>query len=219
MLFYIGAYSHKEIAEFLGIPISTVKMRLFHARSRLRSELEEIEQALQPHRPSRDHTFVEKTVSFEVLSKDIPAQQVMSANRDTFISDLQAHLDGSIKTLMVYAQASAAQISGLPLAIYRGAVREDRHAQVEICLPVTGQLRATIEIAVKELPAARGAGYLRRVISKDNDVTIAVNTDNLTNFEETVFADADCTASTLWAAPRSSCRKASANCWTSSTTA
>ena len=96
-------------------------------------------------------------MSLEVRSKDIPAQQVMSVNRDTFISDLQAHLDGSIKTLMVYAQASGAQISGLPLAIYRGAVREDRHAQVEICLPVTGQLRATIEIAVKELPAARVA--------------------------------------------------------------
>jgi RNA polymerase sigma factor (sigma-70 family) len=64
MLFYIGAYSHKEIAEFLGIPISTVKMRLFHARTQLRSELEEIEQALQPHRPSRDHTFVEKNREF-----------------------------------------------------------------------------------------------------------------------------------------------------------
>jgi RNA polymerase sigma factor (sigma-70 family) len=157
MLFYISAYSQKEIAAFLGIPISTVKMRLFHARTQLRSELQEIAQALQPHRPSRDHTFVEKTVSFEVRSKEVPAQQVISVTRDTFISDLQAHLDGSIKTLMIYAQASGAQISGLPLAIYRGAVREDRHAPVEICLPVTGQLRPTIEIAVKELPAARVA--------------------------------------------------------------
>jgi hypothetical protein len=107
MLFYIGTYSHKEIAAFLGIPISKFR-------------------------------------SFEVRSKDLPAQQVMSVNRETFISDLQAHLDGSIKTLMIYAQVSGAQISGLPLAIYRGAVREERHAQVEICLPVTGQLRPTI---------------------------------------------------------------------------
>ena len=35
--------------------------------------------------------------------------------------------------------------------------------------------------------------YLRRVISKDNDVPVVVNTDNVTYFEETVFADADCT--------------------------
>lgn len=157
MLFYIRAYSQKEIAAFLGIPTSTVKMRLFHARRQLRSRLDELEEALQPHRPSRDHTFVEKTVSFEVSSKDVPAQQVISVDRDTFISDLQAHLDGSIKTLMIYAQASGAQVSGLPLAIYRGAVREDRHAHVEICLPVSGELQATIEIAVKELPAVRVA--------------------------------------------------------------
>jgi RNA polymerase sigma-70 factor, ECF subfamily len=117
MLFYISAYSQKEIAAFLGIPTSTVKMRLFHARTQLRSDLEEIAQALEPHRPSRDHAFVEKTVSFEVRSKEVPAQQVMSVTRDTFISDLQAHLDGSIKTLMIYAQASGAQISGMPLAV------------------------------------------------------------------------------------------------------
>lgn len=155
-MFYIGTYSQKEIAAFLGIPVSTVKMRLFHARVQLRSELiTEIEDALHLHRPSRDHRFVEKTVSFEVRSKDLPAQQVIAVERDTFISELQAHLDGSIKTLMIYAQASGAHISGLPLAIYHGAVREDQHAPVEICLPVSGQVRSTIEIAVKELPATR----------------------------------------------------------------
>ena len=40
------------------------------------------------------------------------------------------------------------------MAIYHGAVREDRHAPVEVCLPVTGAIQSTIEIAVKELPAA-----------------------------------------------------------------
>ena len=64
--------------------------------------------------------FVEKTVSFEVRSKGIPTLQVISVDRDTFIGDLQAHLDGSIKTLMVYAQASGVQINGVPFAVYRG---------------------------------------------------------------------------------------------------
>jgi RNA polymerase sigma factor (sigma-70 family) len=154
-LFYIGTYSHKDISAFLGIPISTVKMRLFHARRQLRAELfAAIEDALPKQRPSRNDRFVEKTVSFEVSTKDIPAQHIISVQRDSFIGELQAHLDGSIKTLMVYAQASGIRSMGLPMAIYHGPVREDRHAVVEICLPVTGDIRSTIEIAAKELPAA-----------------------------------------------------------------
>jgi RNA polymerase sigma factor (sigma-70 family) len=154
-LFYTGTYSQKDISAFLGIPVSTVKMRLFHARGQLRAELlARIEDALPTQRPSRNDRFVEKTVSYEINTKDIPAQQIISVQRDSFIGELQAHLDGSIKTLLVYAQASGMRTMGLPMAIYHGPVREDRHAVVEICLPVTGDIRSTIEIAVKELPAA-----------------------------------------------------------------
>ena len=154
-LFYMGTYSQKDISAFLDIPVSTVKMRLFHARRLLRAELlGRIEHALPKQRPSRDARFVEKTVSFEISTKVIPAQQIISVERDSFIGDLQAHLDGSIKTLLVYAQASGIRTMGLPMAIYHGPVREDKHASVEICLPVTGDIHSTIEIAVKELPAA-----------------------------------------------------------------
>ena len=45
----------------------------------------------------------------------------------------------------------------MPLTIYHGAVREDQHAAVEVCLPVTGTIQPTIEIVVKELPAANVA--------------------------------------------------------------
>ncbi len=38
-LFYIGTYSQNDISAFLGVPVSTVKMRLFHARKTLRAEL------------------------------------------------------------------------------------------------------------------------------------------------------------------------------------
>ena len=154
-LFYTGMYSQKDISAFLDIPVSTVKMRLFHARRLLRTELlGRIEHALPKQRPSRDPRFVEKTVGFEISTKVIPAQQIISVERDSFIGDLQAHLDGSIKTLLVYAQASGIRTMGLPMAIYHGSVREDKHAPVEICLPVTGDIHSTIEIAVKELPAA-----------------------------------------------------------------
>ena len=154
-LFYIGTYSQNDISAFLGVPVSTVKMRLFHARKTLHAELvSEIETGLPERRPSRNSRFLEKTVSYEIQTKTVPAQQIISMVRDSFISELQAHLDGGIKTLTVYAQASGIRTIGLPMAIYHGAVREDRHAPVEVCLPVTGAIQSTIEIAVKELPAA-----------------------------------------------------------------
>jgi RNA polymerase sigma factor (sigma-70 family) len=155
VLFYIGTYSQRDISAFLDIPVSTVKMRLFHARRMLRAELvRSIETGLPERRPSRNATFVERTVSYQIGTKELPAQRIISMVRDSFIGDLQAHLDGGIKTLVVYAQASGIQSIGLPMAIYHGPVREDKHAPVEICLPVTGDIRSTIEIAVKELPTA-----------------------------------------------------------------
>jgi len=154
-LFYICTYSQSDISAFLDVPVSTVKMRLFHARRMLRAELlGKIENGLPERRPSRDARFVEKTVSYEISTKAVPAQRIISMVRDTFIGDLQAHLDGGIKTLTVYAQASGIRTIGLPMAIYHGPVREDKHAPVEVCLPVTGDIRSTIEIIVKELPSA-----------------------------------------------------------------
>jgi RNA polymerase sigma factor (sigma-70 family) len=157
-LFYMGAYSQADISTFLDIPISTVKMRLYHARKALaRGLLVQIEELLPNQRPSRDSAFMEKVMSYQVGTKDMPAQQIISLTRDTYIRDLQAHLDGGIKSLTVYAQQERAQVVGVPLAIYHGPVREDQHAPIEICLPVAGNIQATIEIAVKELAPARVA--------------------------------------------------------------
>ena len=38
MLFYVNEWSHRQIGLFLGVPISTVKMRLFKARERSERE-------------------------------------------------------------------------------------------------------------------------------------------------------------------------------------
>jgi RNA polymerase sigma factor (sigma-70 family) len=59
-LFYIGEYSQKEISAFLGIPISTVKMRLYHARQHLKEKIIMIQDNLANQRPSRDSKFAEK---------------------------------------------------------------------------------------------------------------------------------------------------------------
>ncbi len=57
-LFYIGEYSQREISEFLGISIATVKMRLYHARQQLKEGMiSMLKDRLYRQRPSRDQTF------------------------------------------------------------------------------------------------------------------------------------------------------------------
>ena len=57
-LHYIGEYSYGEVANFLEVPVSTVKSRLYSARRRLRRPLLIIlEKGLWDARPSRNQRF------------------------------------------------------------------------------------------------------------------------------------------------------------------
>jgi RNA polymerase sigma factor (sigma-70 family) len=157
-LFYIGAYSHNDISAFLDISRSTVKMRLYHARKRLQSQLMSlIEERLPDQRPSHDTRFVRNIMSFQVTTKQIQAQKIVSITRQVVIGDLQAHLDGSIKQLMAYAQAHNLLIAGLPFSVYHGAVSEDHDGSVEVCLPITGDVPPSGDIHAQELPAVQVA--------------------------------------------------------------
>lgn len=107
-LYYIGEYSYKEISAFLDLPTSTVKMRLYHARTQFKEELHSMfEDTFSEKRPSSSDNFKEKLMSFQIQHKNIPTQQVLSICRHASMKDLQAHLDGGIKTLIVYAQSES----------------------------------------------------------------------------------------------------------------
>jgi len=63
MLYYISGYSQNEVAEFLDVPVSTVKKRLHSARKRLREMLVDmIEDSLRERRPSRDDSFANRVI-------------------------------------------------------------------------------------------------------------------------------------------------------------
>lgn len=63
MLYYISGYSQNEVAEFLDVPVSTVKKRLHTARKRLREMLVDmIEDSLRERRPSRDESFANRVI-------------------------------------------------------------------------------------------------------------------------------------------------------------
>jgi RNA polymerase sigma factor (sigma-70 family) len=63
MLFYISGYAQDEIADFLDVPVSTIKKRLFTARNRLREILIDlVEDSLRERRPSRDELFSTRVI-------------------------------------------------------------------------------------------------------------------------------------------------------------
>ena len=62
-LYYIGGYSQDEVANFLGVPVTTIKKRLYTARKRLREMLIDlVEDSLRERRPSRDELFSTRVI-------------------------------------------------------------------------------------------------------------------------------------------------------------
>lgn len=63
MLYYISGYSQDEVAQFLDVPVTTVKKRLFSARKRLREMLMDlVAESLRERRPSRDEMFATRVI-------------------------------------------------------------------------------------------------------------------------------------------------------------
>jgi RNA polymerase sigma factor (sigma-70 family) len=61
VLFYFSGYSNEQIAEFLGVPLTTVKKRLHDARRKLQEwVVNAMSENLQSNSPSRDPRFAEK---------------------------------------------------------------------------------------------------------------------------------------------------------------
>ena len=77
MLYYIGGYSQDEVAEFLDVPVSTIKKRLYSARNRLREMLIDlVEDSLRERRPSRDEQFSMRVIQILKAARSGDAARV-----------------------------------------------------------------------------------------------------------------------------------------------
>jgi F-type H+-transporting ATPase subunit beta len=74
LLFYMEGYSQQEIADYLEVPLTAVKKRLFNARQNLKERmLYMVQDVVQSNRPSRDEQFAGKVAFFiAVKSNDFP---------------------------------------------------------------------------------------------------------------------------------------------------
>jgi len=88
-MFYIEDKSHKEIAEFLSIPVSTVKSRLHSARSKLKEEMMiMVETEIGKHQP--EDTFAGRTMeAIDTYTEKGPAEnQVGSPYQHRILSQI-----------------------------------------------------------------------------------------------------------------------------------
>lgn len=67
-LYYLDGYSQREIADFLELPVSTIKKRLHDARNGLKRRIDPMtRQELQSHRPSQTDAFADRVAFFVAL--------------------------------------------------------------------------------------------------------------------------------------------------------
>ncbi len=75
LLFYIEGYSLQEIADYLELPMTAVKKRLFNARQNLRQRMNMMtEQAFQTNRPSQNEQFADNVDFIIALQTEDLAQ-------------------------------------------------------------------------------------------------------------------------------------------------
>ena len=73
MLFYMGGYSHKEIAAFLDLPTQTINNRLYASRKRLKKRMMAmVEDDLHTKRPSKDDRFAQTVALFLAIEAGQP---------------------------------------------------------------------------------------------------------------------------------------------------
>ncbi len=108
-LFYRGGYSHREIADFLGISSALVKSRLHQGRSRLKERMLIIMQdELQENRPSRNDEFLARVN--EVVGSLLASQPNLA---------LSLEVDGPVFALMgsILTWAIGVEASGMIITL------------------------------------------------------------------------------------------------------
>ncbi|WP_104991562.1 MerR family transcriptional regulator [Deinococcus sp. NW-56] len=91
--------------------------------------------------------------SYEVQSRDVPAQTVLTTQRRVFLPDLSAYIGASMDRLHAEVQAQGAEVAGPPVVIYHGEVNADSDGPVEVCVPYRGPVQPGGDFTAREEPA------------------------------------------------------------------
>jgi RNA polymerase sigma factor (sigma-70 family) len=126
-LYYVGDYSQAEVAAFLGVPVTTVKKRLFAARRRLREGmLGSMEDAVKRQRPSRDDRFAATVQVLAAARRGDAAVLAQLLDRDPRLLDVR---EGDQPLLYVaamhgYSGRTTGHRAAVEVLLARGAGRD-----------------------------------------------------------------------------------------------
>lgn len=89
----LGEHSHAEIAEFLGLPVSTIKKRAFDARRRLKGTIHVVEAAIRAEQSSRPARFGNSVLLFAAIRRNDVAELRRLLSLDPALAEVEEHWD------------------------------------------------------------------------------------------------------------------------------
>jgi DNA-binding transcriptional MerR regulator len=100
------------------------------------------------------------TPMYDIQTRDVPEQKVLSVQRNLHAAELPAFIDEAHRALYAHLEASGATADGHPFAVYHGMVTEQEDGPVEACVPFTGSVEPAGRLGVR-LEPARAEAYTR----------------------------------------------------------
>ncbi len=96
-------------------------------------------------------------MDLEVNVKTIPAQQIISTTRRLKVGKLGATIESDLRALRKFAEEQGGRITEAPYGIYHGPISNQDDGPIEICLPVSGNIKPKGSIAVKQIEGGKAA--------------------------------------------------------------
>ena len=96
-------------------------------------------------------------MSLEVNVKQLSPQQVLSVTHHIKVNKLDDTIRKSLDTLYGLLKEQKVEAANAPFGIFHGAINDQEDGPIEICLPVSGQVKGKGDVQVKELQGGDAA--------------------------------------------------------------
>jgi DNA-binding transcriptional MerR regulator len=141
-----------EIAELLRDPAGGRHVLERHRR-RLESRLDQLHALLA----SLDHLEKEDAMAYDVRTKEVPPQQIISIRFKAPLAGMAAESGRAFGELFAHLGRAGAAPAGPPFGLYHGAPDEDDEVDVELCVPVSRPMSGAGRISGRELAGGPAA--------------------------------------------------------------
>lgn len=93
------------------------------------------------------------TAMFDIQTREVPEQKVLSTQRNVTAGDLPAFIGDAGQRLVAHLDGAGLAPSAPAFVVYHGEVTEDSDGPVEVCLPFTGTVEPAGTLGVRMEPA------------------------------------------------------------------